>query len=118
MQLAAESGIVTLVSSNQYDRCFASQPHIYSYTLSLSFSLSLPFFLLLAFFLSFMQVYINRAILYTDLSLHASNWKRVVLGAVLMASKVWDDQAGESCDKQKSREYVRCVCAVCAVCAV
>lgn len=38
-------------------------------------------------------VYVNRAIVYTDLSLHASNWKRVVLGAVLMASKVWDDQA-------------------------
>eukprot|EP00047_Mylnosiga_fluctuans_P004453 m.234614 g.234614 ORF g.234614 m.234614 type:complete len:352 (-) comp12688_c0_seq1:149-1204(-) len=38
-------------------------------------------------------VYINRAIVYTELALHASNWKRVVLGAVLMASKVWDDQA-------------------------
>lgn len=38
-------------------------------------------------------VYINRAIVYTELSLHASNWKRIVLGAVLMACKVWDDQA-------------------------
>lgn len=38
-------------------------------------------------------VYINRAVVYTELSLHASNWKRVLLGAVLMASKVWDDQA-------------------------
>lgn len=38
-------------------------------------------------------VYINRAIVYTELSLHASNWKRVILGAILMASKVWDDQA-------------------------
>jgi hypothetical protein len=38
-------------------------------------------------------VYINRVIQYTGLALHASNWKRVLLGAILMASKVWDDQA-------------------------
>lgn len=38
-------------------------------------------------------VYINRLIAYTHLALHASNWKRIALGAVLMASKVWDDQA-------------------------
>eukprot|EP00052_Salpingoeca_macrocollata_P004873 m.44028 g.44028 ORF g.44028 m.44028 type:complete len:358 (+) comp14504_c0_seq3:282-1355(+) len=38
-------------------------------------------------------VYINRAIAYTGLTLQAGNWKRVLLGAVLMASKVWDDQA-------------------------
>jgi len=38
-------------------------------------------------------VYINRIIQYTDLALHASNWRRVLLGSILMASKVWDDQA-------------------------
>ncbi|EDQ84998.1 uncharacterized protein MONBRDRAFT_29696 [Monosiga brevicollis MX1] len=38
-------------------------------------------------------VYINRVITYTGLALHASNWKRVALGAVLIASKCWDDQA-------------------------
>lgn len=38
-------------------------------------------------------VYINRVIMYTGLALHSSNWKRVLLGAILMASKVWDDQA-------------------------
>eukprot|EP00040_Diaphanoeca_grandis_P014458 m.73374 g.73374 ORF g.73374 m.73374 type:complete len:402 (-) comp24551_c0_seq1:336-1541(-) len=38
-------------------------------------------------------VYINRAIQYTNLAMHASNWKRVLLGCILMASKVWDDQA-------------------------
>mmetsp|Transcript_27472 Transcript_27472/g.72200 ORF Transcript_27472/g.72200 Transcript_27472/m.72200 type:complete len:359 (-) Transcript_27472:89-1165(-) len=38
-------------------------------------------------------VYINRCIQYTGLAMHASNWKRIVLGGILMASKVWDDQA-------------------------
>lgn len=38
-------------------------------------------------------VYINRCIQYTELAMHASNWRRIVLGGILMASKVWDDQA-------------------------
>lgn len=38
-------------------------------------------------------VYINRVMQYTGLTMHATNWKRVLLGAILMASKVWDDQA-------------------------
>eukprot|EP00055_Hartaetosiga_balthica_P011395 m.51681 g.51681 ORF g.51681 m.51681 type:complete len:339 (+) comp7576_c0_seq2:296-1312(+) len=38
-------------------------------------------------------VYVNRVIAYANLSLQAATWKRVLLGAVLMASKVWDDQA-------------------------
>eukprot|EP00054_Salpingoeca_dolichothecata_P037398 m.10776 g.10776 ORF g.10776 m.10776 type:complete len:327 (+) comp7489_c0_seq1:91-1071(+) len=38
-------------------------------------------------------VYINRAKQYANLTVHASNWKRILLGGILMASKVWDDQA-------------------------
>lgn len=38
-------------------------------------------------------VYINRVIMYANLTIQAANWKRVLLGAILMASKVWDDQA-------------------------
>eukprot|EP00045_Choanoeca_perplexa_P005276 m.44613 g.44613 ORF g.44613 m.44613 type:complete len:328 (-) comp13034_c0_seq1:24-1007(-) len=38
-------------------------------------------------------VYVNRVIAYTGLTLQACNWKRLLLGAILMASKVWDDHA-------------------------
>lgn len=41
-------------------------------------------------------VYINRVMAYTNLALHASTWRRVVLGAVVLACKVWDDLAGKT----------------------
>ncbi len=37
-------------------------------------------------------VYINRVISTTSLPLHARNWKSVVLVALLLAQKVWDDR--------------------------
>jgi len=37
--------------------------------------------------------YIERLIRLTGLTLHASNWRRVVIGSLLLASKVWEDLA-------------------------
>jgi hypothetical protein len=38
-------------------------------------------------------VYIERLVNFTGITLHASNWRRILLGALLLSAKVWEDLA-------------------------
>ncbi|XP_059765108.1 cyclin-Y-like [Balaenoptera ricei] len=39
------------------------------------------------------KVYLDRLLRYAEIDICPANWERIALGAILLASKAWDDQA-------------------------
>jgi len=46
--------------------------------------------------------YIERLLSITNISIHPSNWRRICLGAIVVASKVWEDTAVWNVDFQSA----------------
>jgi hypothetical protein len=44
--------------------------------------------------------YIDRLVTLTNVTLHPTNWRRIILGALILASKVWEDMAVWNVDFQ------------------
>ncbi|KAI4871316.1 hypothetical protein NFI96_028284 [Prochilodus magdalenae] len=71
-----------------YDKQNPEQRHIYRFIRTLFSSAHLT-----AECAIVTLVYLERLLTYAEIDMCPGNWKRIVLGAILLASKVWDDQA-------------------------
>ncbi|KAL6467930.1 hypothetical protein MHYP_G00236070 [Metynnis hypsauchen] len=71
-----------------YDKQNPEQRHIYRFIRTLFSSAQLN-----AECAIVTLVYLERLLTYAEIDMCPGNWKRIVLGAILLASKVWDDQA-------------------------
>ncbi|KAF3857861.1 hypothetical protein F7725_011062 [Dissostichus mawsoni] len=65
-----------------YDQIDTEQKQIYRFVGRCSVPLS-----------SLQSIYLERLLTYAEIDITPGNWKRIILGAILLASKVWDDQA-------------------------
>ncbi|XP_028987200.1 cyclin-Y-like isoform X1 [Betta splendens] len=73
---------------SDYDQHDPEQKHIYRFVRTLFSAAQLT-----AECAIVTLVYLERLLTYAEIDICPGNWKRMVLGAILLASKVWDDQA-------------------------
>lgn len=71
-----------------YDRVDPEHRHIYKFIKTLFHAAQLT-----AECAIITLVYLERLLTYAEIDVHPGNWKRILLGAILLSSKVWDDQA-------------------------
>ncbi|EDO49063.1 predicted protein, partial [Nematostella vectensis] len=73
---------------NNYDKIDPEQRHIYKFIKTLFHAAQLT-----AECAIITLVYLERLLTYAEIDVYPGNWKRILLGAILLSSKVWDDQA-------------------------
>eukprot|EP01137_Pigoraptor_chileana_P031285 Opistho-2@18916 len=76
------------ISAEEYGRMLANEEPIYNFVKLVFTSAALTGECAII-----SLVYIERLIASTGMTIHSTNWKRIMLGSILLASKVWDDQA-------------------------